>query len=202
VLLCLPLLATMLSSLLSLPGTTWYLVAGDSRYVEFALGGSLFGPSSGRSITAEMVGRNIDHGIKFTRFSATLNCDQGLIRYRENITFDEEGRLLAKLPLPSIAWQPVKRDSAGEALQRFACLANNQLEPSTGYPTMQTKLKAADEFFRLFGLGLNVDAAGALAAVDARRAPKTFNDLLNVLVSAERQDFVRAIKTPDAPFIR
>jgi hypothetical protein len=114
-------------------------------------------------------------------------------------SFGEDGTSLGSSPLPSSSARPIVPKSTGEYLANFACDRSPGDLPKLGYPTMLPIRVAADQLFRLVGIGLSPDAAAALAAVDAQRAPKTYNDLLNVLVPSERQVYVRAIKTPDEP---
>ena len=175
----------------------WWIITGDRNFVTFALRSSIQGPPSARRLAGRTIASQAQSGLLETRFTVEIDCLKRRSRYINLTGYGATGTQAVPLPKPSQNFRPITPKSNGEYLASFACETNAQGDPPVGYLTMLPTREVADQTFRFIGLGLDRDAAAALAAIDARRAPKAFNDLLQVLVTAARQPYVRAIKIPE-----
>jgi hypothetical protein len=176
----------------------WWIVSGDPRYVTFALRSSIAGPPVARRVLAHTIAKSTEDGLLAKRYELIINCTARTSRYLSMEGYDQDGHTVGRLPVPTLKARPIARNSVGDMLAQFACETDEHGDPALGFLTMLPMRIVADQTFRFLGLGLSPIAAAALAAADARRAPRSFKDLLNVFVPAERQSYVMAIKIPEA----
>ena len=175
----------------------WWLVGGDKSHVAFVERSSISGTYRARRIDALNILPQ-SAGIKAQSMTYEFDCEANLVSTIRLEGLDLEGRNLGSIPVLKVQRQPIRAGTIGDYISQFACGEAKGQQPKIGYATLLPPFVAADHFFRLLGIGLDIDIAAGLAGIDADGAPRTFENLLNALVPTEKHLMVRAIKTPNA----
>jgi hypothetical protein len=177
----------------------WSIVGASDAAMVFVEHATIAQDGDARAISGDVIVRlaKADQP-KEDRFRVVVNCRLHNLTYVRRAWTNKAG---LALPTPKDAQvYRIQPGTAAALVQKAACGPVDSLGiPKSAIPIMLKLRTVADQFFRLRNLGLRVEAAEALAAVDPQRASASFEQLLDVMVPIDQQLLVRALKTSDSP---
>lgn len=177
----------------------WSIAGASDAAMVFVEHSTIARDGDARAISGEVIVRTASADEpKEDRFRIVVNCRLHSLAYVKRSWRNSAG---LALPTPqSTRGYPITSGTAAAKIEQAACGPVDNLGiPKSAIPIMLEASTVADQFFRLRNLGLRLEAAEALAAVDPRRASASFEQLLNIMVPIDQQRLVRALKTPDSP---
>jgi hypothetical protein len=194
----LALLAAASSSPLDGIVSDWWIFSANETHVSFVLKNKISGSRTDRIGESLLIGKRTENGVKAVRTSYAVNCDVGTVQVIANKGFSSSGDYVWDVPVANSGPIVPNTGTFGLQFRDYLCSADTSTIVNEPLPIMLRPFQVADHFFRLRGLGLEQTAATAIASVDSKRSPKTFNQLLQTFVPTDLQDMVRLIKDPDA----
>lgn len=171
----------------------WHAITADEEVVSFYLRSSITGPHDARRVTALTIKPKRNAVINSTRFTLEINCLKKTGRYLNFIAFADKDIPIPQVSRPRAEATPIQPASIGYYLWVASC---EPAPDALGHyiPIMVDPYIFADQVIRIQRVGVAEEFAIAMAAIDPKIAPETYEQSLNAMVPLSSQTQVRAIK--------